>query len=111
LEASKGGTQEEVYIVTIATKPAQRVGRAPVQRLVEYRMDEQVAANAVANQARQLVICRDEIGKAAAARDRATVIRLADMQSALIDSIQDEATGLLKLIRQHTPAFVGEVPA
>lgn len=96
--------------MTIATRPAQRVGRASVQRLVEYRIDEQVAANAVANQAHQLVVCRDELGKAAAAKDRLTVYRLADRQSALINSLDASATALLRLIRQNTPSFTGELP-
>ena len=73
-------------------------------------MDEQVAANAVASQAHQLAVCHSEIGKAAMARDRATLIRLSDLQSALITALDAESTDLLRMIRRHTPAFTGEAP-
>jgi hypothetical protein len=74
-------------------------------------MDEQLIANRVANQARQLTTCHDELGRAAVARDRATVIRLSDLESTLITAMNVESTDLLRMIRQHTPAFTGEVPA
>ena len=96
--------------MTVATMPQERVGRAPVQRLAELRIDELAALQSIATKAAQLRQCRHEIGVAAERRDRLSVYRFSDLQSALIDQLEEEARALVSVHREHTPLVTGERP-
>ena len=96
--------------MTVATLPAERIGRMPVQLVAELRVGEQVAIQRIADKAAQLAFCRQEIGRAAERRDRGAVYRFSDLQSALIESIESEARAAVALLRDNTPAYTGERP-